>query len=310
MGDKDADGDGLVNELDGYEDSDGDGLPNYLDIDSDGDGILDHYEVQALGTYVKPSFLDVDKNGLDDAYDHGQMTRELVAADTDGDGIPDYLDLDSDNDNVPDYIEGHDLNEDGRPDHVAKGRGHDADGDGLDDGYETYQMQCDPEDNILRSNASMQDFDGDGIADYRDENDDDDEFLTQYEDLDGNGDYSNDDMDFDGYPEYLDFGRDCDLFIPDAFSPNKDGVHDYYQFYCINHFPNAKLFIFDQLGNKIYEKEHYGNMERWRTAEEAWWNGMPDRGRGKGERVAPGTYYYVLDLGNGEVKKSFVFVSY
>lgn len=306
--DKDIDGDGLLNALDGDIDSDGDGLPNYLDIDSDGDGILDHYEIQPVGQYVKPAFLDVNNNGVDDAYDNFQFTRELTAVDSDKDGIPDYLDLDSDNDQVPDFIEGSDEDADGKPDQTALGK--DADGDGLDDGYDTYFLECDPLDNILRSNAGMQDFEGDGLPDYRDDNDDGDEFLTKYEDLDGDNDFSNDDFDFDGNPEYLDYGRACDLFVPDAFSPNGDGVHDTYMIYCINHYPNAKIYIFDQLGNKLFEKANYGNLEVWGTNEAAWWDGKPDRGGGRGQLVAPGTYYYVLDLGNGEVKKSFVFVSY
>jgi len=110
----------------------------------------------------------------------------------------------------------------------------------------------------------------------------------------------------------LDHDSECDLMIPDAFSPNGDGVHDYFQIYCFNSYPDAKIYIFDQLGNKLFEKEHYGNLEFWGTHESAWWCGKPDRGplKSRNERVASGTYYYVLDLGNGKVKKSFVFVSY
>ncbi|HBY51237.1 MAG TPA: hypothetical protein DEH15_02080, partial [Marinilabiliales bacterium] len=117
---------------------------------------------------------------------------------------------------------------------------------------------------------------------------------------------------FDGHPEYLDFGRDCDLFVPEAFSPNDDNIHDYFQIYCIEHFPNAKMYIFDQLGNKLYEKEHYGNMEFWGSAERALWDGKTTNrvASVNGGKVIQGTYYYVLQLGNGEVKKSFVFVSY
>lgn len=306
--DKDMDGDGILNELDGPADADGDGLPNSLDIDADGDGIPDQIEAQASANYIRPAFLDVNSNGVDDAYDNFQMTKEIIPVDTDHDGVPDFLDPDSDNDLVPDRIEGCDQNADGLPDHVSLEK--DTDADGLEDGYDNYLMECDPMDNVIRSNAALQDFDGDGLPDWRDENDDNDDFLTKYEDMDGNGNLGNDDFDYDGHPEYLDYGRECDLFIPDAFSPNGDGVHDYYQIYCINHYPNAKIYIFDQLGNKLFEKSNYGNLEVWQTPEAAWWDGIPDRGRGRGERVAPGTYYYVLDLGNGEVKKSFVFVSY
>jgi len=112
--------------------------------------------------------------------------------------------------------------------------------------------------------------------------------------------------------ESLYHDHECDLMIPEAFSPNGDGVHDYFQIYCFNNYPDARIYIFDQLGNKLFEKAHYGNLEFWGANESAWWCGKPDRGpvKSRNERVAPGTYYYVLNLGNGEVKKSFVFVSY
>jgi len=316
--DPDADGDGILNVDEvttGQDwkttDSDGDGRPNYLDIDSDNDGIVDNIEAQSTPGYIKPSGIDKDHNGIDDAYDPLQGGIAIVPVDTDGDGIPDFLDVDSDNDGVPDYIEGHDLNADGKPDFVSVGK--DSDGDGLDDGFDTVVNVCSPSENVTGSNAAMQDFDGDGLKDWRDENDDDDQYLTRFEDMNGDGDFSNDTFGHPGHPEYLWVGRDCDLFIPDAFSPNGDNIHDYFQIYCTNDYPNAKLYIFDQLGNKLYEKEHYGNLDFWGSYERAWWDGRTTNRTATtttGGMVAPGTYYYVLQLGNGDVKKSFVFVSY
>ena len=320
--DPDADADGILNVdevLPGQDwktaDTDGDGHPNWLDIDADNDGIVDNYEGQGTAGYIAPLSMDTDHDGIDNAYDTDQGGASVIPVDTDsalsdGDGIPDFLDADSDNDWVPDYIEGHDLNADGRPDFVLRGK--DADADGLDDGFDTVDRYESYDTNMTGSNAAMQDFDGDGQNDWRDENDDNDLYLTRFEDLNVDGNYSNDDMDFDGHPEYLDYGRDCDLFIPEAFSPNEDNIHDYFQIYCINHFPNAKMYIFDQLGNKIYEKDHYGNMEFWGTADRAWWDGRTANRSASvnGGKVIQGTYYYVLQLGNGEVKKSFVFVSY
>lgn len=315
--DLDADGDGILNiyeALPGEDwqrtDTDGDGFPNWLDIDADGDGIVDYVEAQSTSGYVHPSSLGVNNNLVDHAWNVHRPGQEIKPTDTDSDRIPDFLDIDSDNDGIPDFIEGHDDNANGKPDQYALGK--DSDGDGLDDMYDTVFNDCDAVGNILGSNASMQDFDGDGIPDWRDDNDDEDAYLTMNEDLNGDGEWSNDDLDYDGYPEYLDYGRECDLFIPDAFSPNRDGVHDFYQIFCINHYPAARIYIFDQLGNKIYEKAHYGNLEFWGAFENAWWSGVPDKGRGysRTDRVAPGTYFYVLDLGNGEVRKSFVFVSY
>lgn len=320
--DPDADADGILNvdeALSGEDwhtaDADGDGLPNYLDIDSDGDGIGDNFEAQTTADYRPPVLYDADGNGsngdgINDAYDLIQSGYEISPVDTDKDGIPDFLDPDSDNDHVLDYIEGHDADSNGIPDNFMGGK--DSDGDGLDDVYDIFTNECDTWVNATGNNAAMQDFDHDGKSDWRDVDDDDDKILTEYEDMNGNGDYSDDDIDYDGYPEYLDFGRDCDLLIPDAFSPNGDGVHDVFQIYCINHYPNAKMYIFDQMGTKLYEMANYGNREMHANFESAWWNGKPNTGRtsAKAEKVAPGTYYYVLDLGNGEVKKSFVFVSY
>lgn len=313
--DPDADGDGILNvdEGDLTTDSDGDGHPNWMDIDADNDGIVDNIEGQSTADYRPPMDTDTDHDGINDAYDPDNGGTPLVAIDTDGDGIQDFLDVDSDNDGVPDYIEGHDQNADGKIDAGHRISGKDFDADGLDDAWDTENRYQEPIANITGSNAPIQDFDGDGLKDWRDENDDDDQYLTRFEDLNMDGDWSNDDTDEDGHPEYLDFGRDCDMFIPNAFSPNGDNIHDYFQIYCIDHYPNAKIYIFDQLGNLLFEKEHYGNLMVWPTPQEAWWDGRTKNraaSTNRDGRVVPGTYFYVLKLGNGEVRKSFVFISY
>jgi gliding motility-associated-like protein len=314
--DPDADGDGILNideVLAGLDwtktDSDGDGHPNWLDIDSDNDGIVDNIEAQTSARYIPPTGIDSDHDGVDNAYDTSMGNENIKPLDTDGDGIPDFLDSDSDNDLVPDYTEGHDKNSDGKPDEILLGL--DSDFDGLDDGFDTVPNNCNNF-NSTGSNSPLQDFDHDGMHDWRDDNDDNDEYPTRFEDLNADGNYSNDDTDGDGYPEYLDFGRDCELLIPEAFSPNEDNIHEYFQIYCIESFPDAKIYIFDQFGNLLFEKEHYGNLNVWNSPENAWWDGRTKNRSATtiNGKVTPGTYFYVLKLGNGEVKKSFVFVSY
>lgn len=84
-------------------DHDGDGVSNRLDLDSDNDGIPDNIEAQTTLGYAAPSS-DNNNNGLADNYEFGS-TLGLTPVDTDGDGIPDYLDLDSDNDGIEDFRE-------------------------------------------------------------------------------------------------------------------------------------------------------------------------------------------------------------
>lgn len=83
------------------------------------------------------------------------FTVTPTIVDTDGDGIADHLDLDSDNDGITDNVEAQTT-----AGYVAP-TGTDTDGDGLDDAYET-------------GGLTPVDSDGDGTADFRDTDSDDD----------------------------------------------------------------------------------------------------------------------------------------
>jgi len=138
-----------------------------------------------------------------------------IPVDTDEDGTPDYLDLDSDGDGIPDSVECPELpcadtDNDGVPDY----RDTDSDGDGIPDSVEA---GTDPENPV--------DSDGDGIPDYRDLDSDNDGILDIYE--------GSKDADGDGVPNYLDLDSDGDG-IPDCIEKygkifrdtNKDGYPD------------------------------------------------------------------------------------
>ncbi|HMO02159.1 MAG TPA: hypothetical protein PKD37_00385 [Oligoflexia bacterium] len=209
-------------------DTDGDGLPDFLDIDADGDGIVDNIEGQSeTQTYIPPSGVDSNGNGIDDAYDSSFGGNLLVPADTDGDGIPDYKDLDSDNDNIPDLTEGSDQNFDGRPDILPTGI--DSDNDGLDDAFDNYDRYVVPAANwganAIGSRAPLQNTDGDAFRDWRDTDDDNDGIPTINEDKNGNGNFDDDDDDGDGIPNYLDFGGDslCTPRSNQVYQLNIDG---------------------------------------------------------------------------------------
>jgi gliding motility-associated-like protein len=308
--DIDKDNDGIVDWVEGGDtvDTDGDGVPDYLDIDSDGDGIPDIIEAQASGNYIAPLGIDENNNGLDDAYEQGQTGLQPV--DSDGDGMSDFQDTDSDNDNVPDYIEGYDIGAKGIAE-VTPGLS-DIDGDGLDDAYDNFLggFNNNDLDNPFGTFPHLQDFDGDGIPDWRDTDDDDDGILTQFEDYNNNGLYFDDDMDFDGHPDYLDIQGECTMFIPEGFSPNGDGIHDYFQIFCIDNYPNAKLLIFDRWGVKMYEHANYGNRNVWETYDKAWWDGSRTNGDSGSEKLTPGNYLYILVKDDGNMERGFVMISY
>jgi gliding motility-associated-like protein len=112
-------------------DSDGDGIEDAMDADSDNDGIPDLIEAQGFEFTLSGN--DTDEDGLDDAFNGVPVSP----VDTDGDGIPDYLDLDSDNDGVYDLFEANhgqpDADLDGRIDNAAANVGI----NGLVDALET-----------------------------------------------------------------------------------------------------------------------------------------------------------------------------
>jgi gliding motility-associated-like protein len=110
----------------------------------------------------------------------------------------------------------------------------------------------------------------------------------------------------------------CELFIPEGFSPNEDGIHDFFRIMCIEHYPNAKLMIFNLNGNLLWEKERYGNYDVWGGQQNAWWWGtsvlskydVSNQMINNEPKLKIGNYVYVLQLGNGIVKKGTVMVAY
>ena len=73
-----------------------------------------------------------------------------------------------------------------------------------------------------------------------------------------------------------------DLFIPEGFSPNGDGVNDLFEITGISIYPDNTFQVFDRWGRPVFEEQGYANG----------WDG---RGRSGGD-LPDDTYFYVLNL--------------
>ncbi len=264
--DGDSDGDGIPDIIEGSSDTDLDGIPDYLDTDSDDDGIADSDEADNLPPAAGS---DADNDGIDDAFDvdatggadanANGIDDATEPVDTDGDGMPDYLDIDSENDGIPDAIEGTvdtdgdgvadwrdiDADNDGILDSAEGPSGMDSDVDGIDDAYDadvTGQADADGNgivDELLSVDADMNgipdaDTDNDGVPDFRDLDADNDSINDVIEaglpDLDNDGQAdagsapigtgSLPDADADGTPDFQEVDSNNDGTFDIAGTPD------------------------------------------------------------------------------------------
>ncbi|MDI9882623.1 hypothetical protein [Flectobacillus longus] len=177
-------------------DSDLDTRTNPYDLDSDNDGINDIIESG------NPALIDANGDGIVDGTDpdgdgivgaaDGSSSRgdssDPTPINTDGTGLPDYLDTDSDEDGLSDLLESGiasaatlDLNRDGRVDLIT-----DLDGDGIVtpvDGSASYGDA---------NNPTLPDSNTNGIPDYREANPDiDGDGVTNAQEISDGTDYAN-----------------------------------------------------------------------------------------------------------------------
>lgn len=72
--------------------------------------------------------------------------------------------------------------------------------------------------------------------------------------------------------------------VPNAFTPNGDGVNDVWNIQYLNTYPNASLQIFNRYGQLIFRSTGYA---------------QPWDGKINGQVLPVGTYYYIIDPKNG-----------
>jgi gliding motility-associated-like protein len=94
--------------------------------------------------------------------------------------------------------------------------------------------------------------------------------------------------------------KDClTIIIPNAFSPNGDGVNDTFVVVNIESYPDNRMQIFNRWGSKVVDRAPYVSD----------WDGISQFGAAFGEKLPESTYYYVLDLGDGsDAYTGFIFL--
>jgi gliding motility-associated-like protein/uncharacterized repeat protein (TIGR01451 family) len=91
----------------------------------------------------------------------------------------------------------------------------------------------------------------------------------------------------------------CEMVIPTGFSPNDDNIQDYWRIYCLEKYPDARVEIYNRWGNRVFEKDNFGNTDV-HGEPDAWWDGYSTQKRTFGnDKLPTGTYYYILDLKDG-----------
>jgi len=245
-------------------DTDMDGITDDLDLDDDNDGIPDLLEMCVAGGFAcLPDSLDpsgdIDMDGIPNYIDpqvtlcadsiDGRFCQTVLAIyDTDGDNIPDHLDLDSDNDGISDLYE-------------ARHGALDMDNDGVIDGDASvfgangFFADLETDDGMMAmANYTPFDKDADTIIDADDLDSDNDgindlrEASLTNKDLDDDGRLSDEfvavssrgvvsfiasagfetpyDKDGDGVEDYHDLDSDNDLIHDAIESGNTDQDED------------------------------------------------------------------------------------
>jgi len=88
------------------------------------------------------------------------------------------------------------------------------------------------------------------------------------------------------------------LTVYNEFTPNNDGKNDLFRIDCIESHPNNELKVFNRYGALVYSKAHYEND----------WNGTANVSGvvNRGDMLPTGTYFYVITIGDGTVKKGWL----
>jgi len=93
------------------------------------------------------------------------------------------------------------------------------------------------------------------------------------------------DYSFTYIPGVLTISATVGTFIPNTFTPNGDGINDTWNIKYLEFYPNCTVEVYNRWGEKVYSSIGYT---------------VPWDGKYKGDNLPTGTYYYIINLKNGD----------
>ncbi|MFA9372292.1 MAG: gliding motility-associated C-terminal domain-containing protein, partial [Labilibaculum antarcticum] len=97
---------------------------------------------------------------------------------------------------------------------------------------------------------------------------------------------------------YFDIEKGTDFKLPNAFSPNGDGINDYFIIEGIEIYQDNELVIFNRFSGAVYISKPYLND----------WNGTSNNNGVKtsGAQLPDGIYFYILKLDSTKIIKGYI----
>jgi gliding motility-associated-like protein len=87
-----------------------------------------------------------------------------------------------------------------------------------------------------------------------------------------------------------------EVFLPEGFSPDGDGINDKLVFKGLEYFSPAILHVLNRYGTIVYDSEDYKNE----------WDGTAND---SGKALPDGTYFYTLQLANGRRYNKYLIIN-
>ena len=272
--DEDRDNDGILNSVEQEIDLDGDGLTNDIDLDSDGDGCLDSIEAGIISVSEAENLI-VDENGL--VLDSKAYQTPL---DLDENGVSDYLEYQAGPSTevfLPETVD------------FTSGTTFTIGLTNYTSTAVSYQWQISTDGGVSFENvANSTNFSGVNSDQLTLNNASSSDNKTQFR-----VEITSLFICSDPITSSVAVLSLNELIIPNAISPNGDGINDNLEIIGLEKFGSHTLEIYNRLGLKLYEINSYQND----------WNGYYN-----GSPLPNGTYFYILYM-DGDIKKGFIYLN-